>query len=89
MPCRLSWPGVEQAALIRNLSPAGVGLSLSENTNLEMKKTTHLHLFNQITLQVVPVHARHEPGRLVAGFKVASIERGAKEWNDLLGKVER
>lgn len=84
MPCRLSWPGVDVVALIRNLSPAGVGLTLSEHTKLDMKERTRLHLLNKITLQVVPVHARQEPGELLAGFKVAAIEEGAQEWEALL-----
>ena len=89
MPCRLSWAGVEASAIIRDLTPAGLGLSLSEAIPLKMKEKAQLHLRDRITLQVVPVHARHEPGRLVAGFKVATIEKGAQEWNDLVAKVER
>ncbi len=89
MPCRLSWPGVDVIALITNLSPAGVGLSLSEDIKLEMKEKARLDLPNGITLQVVPVHARQEPRRLVAGFKVATIERGAQEWEALLHKAEK
>jgi len=89
MPCRLSWAGVEASAIIRDLSPAGLALSLSETTPLNMKEKAQLHLRNRITLQVVLVHARHEPGRLVAGFKVATIEEGAQEWSDLVEKVER
>src|SRR5438093_12110022 len=89
MPCRLSWAGVDASAIIRDLSPAGLGLSLSETTPLKMKEKVHLHLRDRITLQVVPVHAHHEPGRLVAGFKVATIEKGREEWNSLVAKVER
>jgi len=89
MPCRLSWPGVDVIALITNLSPAGLALSLSENTKLAMKEKARIDLPNGITLQVVPVHARQEPRRLVAGFKVATIERGVQQWNDLLEKVEK
>jgi len=93
MPCRLSWAGVDTSAIIRDLSPAGLGLSLSEtiplNIPLKMKEKAHLHLRDRITLQVVPVHAHHEPGRLVAGFKVVTIEKGTEEWNSLVAKVER
>ena len=89
MPCRLSWAGVDALAITRNLSPSGLALSLSETIPLKMKEKAQIHLHNRITLQVVPVHARHEPGRLVAGFKVATIEKGAQEWNDLVAKVER
>ena len=88
MPCRLSWAGVDALAITRNLSPTGLALSLSETIPLKMKEKAQIHLHNRITLQVVPVHARHEPGRLVAGFKVATIEKGAQEWNDLVAKVE-
>jgi len=89
MPCRLSWAGVDAFAITRNLSPTGLALSLAETTPLKMEVKAQIHLHNQITLQVVPVYARREPGRLVAGFKVATIEEGAKEWNDLVAKVER
>jgi len=54
-----------------------------------MKEQARIHLQNRITLQAIPVHTRHEPGKLVAGFKVATIEQGAQEWNILVGKVER
>ena len=89
MPCRLSWPGGELFALTKDLCLTGLALSLSETTALTMKEQARIHLQNRITLQAFPVHARHEPGRLVAGFKVATIEQGAQEWNDLVGKVER
>ena len=89
MSCRLSWPGVEVVALTRDLSPTGLALSLSETTALTMKEKARIHLQNRITLQAIPVHTRHEPGKLVAGFKVATFEQGAQEWNDLVDKVER
>ena len=89
MSCRLSWSGVEVVALTRDLSPTGLALSLSDASALTMKEQARIHLQNRITLQAIPVHTRHEPGKLVAGFKVATIEQGAQEWNILVGKVER
>src|SRR5438552_16646121 len=74
MSCRLSWPGVEVVALTRDLSPTGLALSLSDASALTMKEQARIHLQNRITLQAIPVHTRHEPGKLVAGFKVATIE---------------
>ena len=89
MSCRLSWPGVEVVAFTRDLSPTGLAVSLSETSALTMKEAARIHLQNRITLQAVPVYARQEPGRLVAGFKVAKIERGAQEWSDLVDDARR
>ena len=76
-------------ALTRDLSYSGIALSLSDDTELNFEEKAHLHFSNQITLEVVAVHARREPTRLVAGFKVATIEAGAEQWKGLIHTVER
>src|SRR5262245_8531584 len=89
MPCRLSWSGSDVFALTRDLSYSGIALSLSDDAELKPGEKAHLHFPNRITLEVIAVHTRHEPARLVAGFKVAAIEGGTDHWKDLIDTVER
>lgn len=89
MMCRLSWPGGHIVAHTRDLSPSGIALFLPENTQLNLQETAHIHMANQITLQVVVVHLRHEPARLVAGLQIVTIEEGAEQWKDLIYTRER
>jgi hypothetical protein len=85
---RLSWPGSHIVAHTRDVSDSGVALFLPEDTDLNLRETAHLHMANQITLQLIVVHKRREPARLVAGFQIAAIEEGAEQWNDLIDAVE-
>ena len=89
MLCRLSWPGSHIVAHTRDFSDSGVALFLPEDTDLNLREKAHLHMANQITLQLIVVHKRREPARLVAGFQIAAIEEGAEQWNDLIDAVER
>ena len=89
MLCRLSWPGGHIVAHTRDLSDSGIALSLPDDTDLILMEKAHLHMANQITLQLIAIHKRREPARLVAGFQVVSIEEGAEQWKDLLDAVEQ
>jgi hypothetical protein len=86
---RLSWPGGHIVAHTRDLSDSGVALSLPEDTDLNLMEKAHLRMANQITLQLIVIHKRREPARLVTGFQIAAIEEGAEPWKDLIGAVER
>jgi uncharacterized lipoprotein YbaY len=88
MPCRLSWSGVDIIALTRDVSHGGMALSLSDNTEgtIRIREKGHLHISKQITLQLVAIHLRREPARLVAGFQIVTIEEGAEQWKDLVDR---
>jgi hypothetical protein len=88
MLSRLSWPAGHLVAHTRDLSDSGVALFLPEDTDLNLMEKAHLHMANQITLQLIVVHKRREPARLVAGFQVVSIEEGAEQWKDLIDTIE-
>ena len=85
---RLSWPGSHIVAHTRDLSDSGIALSLPEDTDLILMEKAHLHMANQITLQLIAIHKRREPARLVAGFQAAAIEEGAEHWKDLIDTIE-
>ena len=88
MLCRLSWPGGHIVVHTRDLSDSGIALFLPEDTDLNLRETAHLHMANHITLQLIVVHTRREPGRLVGGFQIAAIEEGAEQWKDLIDTIE-
>ena len=89
MPCMLSWPGSDVIARTRDLSYSGIALVLPDDTRLkiQIEEKAHIRISNRITLEVVTVHSCREQARLVAGFKVITIERGAEQWKALIDTV--